>query len=65
MFLFGKVASIIYLESPVGVGFSYSVNSSDYVNGDFQTAAETHLFLLKVCLIDLYSTFQFDSRKNV
>ncbi|PIN01835.1 Serine carboxypeptidases (lysosomal cathepsin A) [Handroanthus impetiginosus] len=42
-----KVASIIYLDSPVGVGFSYSVNTSNYVNGDLQTAAETHLFLLK------------------
>ncbi|XP_057801626.1 serine carboxypeptidase-like 20 isoform X2 [Salvia miltiorrhiza] len=42
-----KVASIIYLDSPVGVGFSYSANTSYYVNGDLQTAAETHLFLLK------------------
>ncbi|KAI3459132.1 hypothetical protein Pfo_015795 [Paulownia fortunei] len=42
-----KVASIIYLDSPVGVGFSYSLNTTYYVNGDLQTAAETHLFLLK------------------
>ncbi|KAK6136386.1 hypothetical protein DH2020_029876 [Rehmannia glutinosa] len=42
-----KVAGIIYLDSPIGVGFSYSVNTSYYVNGDLQTAAETHLFLLK------------------
>ncbi|KAH6834393.1 serine carboxypeptidase-like 20 [Perilla frutescens var. hirtella] len=42
-----KAASIIYLDSPVGVGFSYSANTSYYVNGDLQTAAETHLFLLK------------------
>ncbi|XP_042039604.1 serine carboxypeptidase-like 20 isoform X1 [Salvia splendens] len=42
-----KVASIIYLDSPVGVGFSYSDNTSYYVNGDLQTAAETHQFLLK------------------
>ncbi|XP_042000834.1 serine carboxypeptidase-like 20 isoform X3 [Salvia splendens] len=42
-----KVASIIYLDSPVGVGFSYSANTSYYVNGDLQTADETHQFLLK------------------
>ncbi|KAL0322294.1 UNVERIFIED_CONTAM: Serine carboxypeptidase-like 20 [Sesamum calycinum] len=42
-----KVASIIYLDSPVGVGFSYSANTTYYVTGDLQTAAETHLFLLK------------------
>ncbi|GFQ00390.1 serine carboxypeptidase 1 [Phtheirospermum japonicum] len=41
------VANIIYLDSPVGVGFSYSANTSYYVNRDLQTAAETHLFLLK------------------
>ncbi|KAL6516794.1 Serine carboxypeptidase-like 20 [Orobanche hederae] len=38
---------MIYLDSPVGVGFSYSANTSNYVNGDLQTAAETHFFLLK------------------
>ncbi|KAL8544692.1 hypothetical protein ACS0TY_005065 [Phlomoides rotata] len=42
-----KVASIIYLDSPVGVGFSYSSNTSSYETGDFQTANETHHFLLK------------------
>ncbi|KAG8380319.1 hypothetical protein BUALT_Bualt06G0003300 [Buddleja alternifolia] len=41
------VANMIYLDSPVGVGFSYSENTTYYVNGDLQTAAETHLFLLK------------------
>lgn len=31
---------MIYLEAPVGVGFSYSDNSSDYVTNDDQTALD-------------------------
>ncbi|KAK8660263.1 hypothetical protein V6N13_051195 [Hibiscus sabdariffa] len=42
-----KVSNIIYLDSPVGVGFSYSRNTSEYTIGDLQTAADTHAFLLK------------------
>lgn len=42
-----KVSSVIYLDSPAGVGLSYSLNKSDYTTGDLKTAADTHLFLLK------------------
>ncbi|XP_022719855.1 serine carboxypeptidase 1-like [Durio zibethinus] len=42
-----KVSNIIYLDSPVGVGLSYSQNTSTYITGDRQTAADTHAFLLK------------------
>lgn len=42
-----KVSNIIYLDSPAGVGFSYSKNKSDYVTGDLKTASDTHTFLLK------------------
>lgn len=42
-----KVSNIIYLDSPAGVGFSYSANTSTYETGDLQTAFDTHLFLLK------------------
>ncbi|KAI6694397.1 hypothetical protein NL676_022107 [Syzygium grande] len=42
-----KVSSIIYLDSPAGVGFSYSKNSSDYQTGDIKTACDSHTFLLK------------------
>ena len=43
-----QVSNIIYLDSPCGVGFSYSENASKYITGDLQTAADTHIFLLKV-----------------
>jgi len=43
-----QVSSIIYLDSPAGVGFSYSKNETDYITGDIKTASDTHAFLLKV-----------------
>lgn len=43
-----QVSSVIYLDSPSGVGMSYSKNVSDYETGDLKTAADSHTFLLKV-----------------
>ncbi len=41
-----RVASIIHLESPAGVGFSRSGNPSDYIGvGDARTANDTFAFL--------------------
>ncbi|CAM8928599.1 unnamed protein product [Rhodiola kirilowii] len=42
-----KVSNIIYLDSPAGVGFSYSDNATDYITGDLKTASDTHTFLIK------------------
>ncbi|WJX77390.1 Serine carboxypeptidase-like 20 [Trifolium repens] len=42
-----KVSNIIYLDSPTGVGLSYSKNITKYSTGDIQTASDTHAFLLK------------------
>ncbi|KAG6551787.1 hypothetical protein Mapa_006604 [Marchantia paleacea] len=41
-----KVSNIIFLESPAGVGFSYSNTSSDYTTGDVRTAQDSLKFLL-------------------
>ncbi|XP_050905030.1 serine carboxypeptidase-like 20 [Lathyrus oleraceus] len=49
------VSNIIYLDSPVGVGFSYSKNTSQYETGDEKTATDSHTFLLK--WFELYPEF--------
>ncbi|CAA0807557.1 Serine carboxypeptidase-like 40 [Striga hermonthica] len=41
-----NVANVLFLDSPAGVGFSYSNRSSDYVTGDKQTAADSYTFLV-------------------
>ncbi|KAF5196031.1 Serine carboxypeptidase-like [Thalictrum thalictroides] len=47
-YAWNKEANIIFLESPVGVGFSYSNTSSDYdILGDDFTANDSHAFLQK------------------
>ena len=41
------MANVIFLESPAGVGFSYSNTSSDYRDvGDNRTAADSYAFLV-------------------
>ncbi|CAO2841604.1 unnamed protein product [Amaranthus hypochondriacus] len=46
-FSWNKVANILFLDAPVGVGFSYSNTSSDLLtNGDKRTAQDSLKFLL-------------------
>lgn len=43
-----KVANLLFLESPAGVGFSYTNTSSDLkTSGDKRTAIDAHTFLVK------------------
>ncbi|RLN30255.1 serine carboxypeptidase 1 [Panicum miliaceum] len=52
-----KVSSVIYLDSPVGVGLSYAKDKSKaYTTGDLQTAKDSHTFLLE--WFQLYPEFQ-------
>ncbi|MFS7920569.1 putative carboxypeptidase D [Helianthus anomalus] len=46
IYAWNNVANVIFLESPAGVGFSYSNTSSDYVTGDAQTARDSYTFLI-------------------
>ncbi|KAJ0010922.1 hypothetical protein Pint_34455 [Pistacia integerrima] len=46
-YAWNNVANIIFLESPAGVGFSYSNTSADYdLNGDKHTAEDSYTFLV-------------------
>ncbi|CAL5081823.1 unnamed protein product [Urochloa decumbens] len=43
-----NLANVIFLESPAGVGFSFSRNTTDYETvGDRRTAEDTYVFLVK------------------
>ncbi|KAF8377120.1 hypothetical protein HHK36_030493 [Tetracentron sinense] len=42
-----KASNLLFVESPAGVGWSYSNTTSDYTCGDASTAADMHIFMLK------------------
>lgn len=40
-----KIANVLFLEAPAGVGFSYSNNPNDYITDDNRTADDNYQFL--------------------
>lgn len=42
-----KASNLLFVESPVGVGWSYSNTSSDYIRGDASTAKDMYIFMMK------------------
>ncbi|CAI0561262.1 unnamed protein product [Linum tenue] len=50
-----KVSSVLYVDSPAGVGLSYADDISEYVTGDLKTATDSHDFVLK--WFELYPEF--------
>ena len=42
-----QVANMLYLDSPAGVGLSYSATLEDYTTNDTHTAHDSNIFLRK------------------
>ncbi|CAI0426506.1 unnamed protein product [Linum tenue] len=48
-----KVSSVLYVDSPAGVGLSYADDTSEYITGDLKTATDSHDFVLKIIILFL------------
>lgn len=46
-FRWNRIANMLFLEAPAGVGFSYADRRSDYATNDTQTALDNYAFLLR------------------
>ena len=46
-FSWSQAASVLYIDSPSGVGFSFSTDASDYHVNDTRTAQDLHAFLVR------------------
>lgn len=46
-YAWNKIANVIFIEAPAGVGFSYSDTPSDLITGDFRTAEDNYQAILQ------------------
>lgn len=58
-----QVANIIFLDSPVGAGFSYSNTSKGYPTSDSKAAQDNFTFLRKVIIINQTNKLSIFSKK--
>ena len=48
------MANIIFIDAPVGAGFSYATTSEGYYTSDTKSAQQSYTFLRKVTNLSLY-----------
>ncbi|KAI8532615.1 hypothetical protein RHMOL_Rhmol11G0226800 [Rhododendron molle] len=61
-FSWTKAASMIYLDGPVGSGFSYADNAESYIGDDLLYATDVYNFLLKGYILGNPVTSQHDDK---
>lgn len=55
-YAWNQLANTLFIESPAGVGFSYSNTSSDYKVGDKRTSEDLYTFLVN--FLEMYPEFK-------
>ena len=57
-FFFLIASNLLFVESPAGVGWSYSNTSSDYIYGDASTIKDMNIFMMKWFKRNLKTPFE-------
>lgn len=55
LLLHNQVSNVIFLDSPVGTGFSYSGTEQGYQSNDTKAVNQILIFLKKVILLQIFS----------
>ncbi|KAM0898280.1 hypothetical protein ACQ4PT_022042 [Festuca glaucescens] len=57
-----KVANIIFLDSPVGAGFSFSATEDGYKSSDTKTIDQIAIFLTKIKILNSYDVIILENK---